>query len=360
MQLRLPAWLATNRSLRIGLAMLAVAVAVPQGAALSEVLAKGPEPIAISATAIPAFTVSGPDRKRFGRLEFRGGLQLRSPHPAFGGFSGLARSPDGRRLTAISDKGYWLSADVAEAGGRMVGLDRAVMGPLPSPTGRPLASTRSYDTEGLAMAGPVAYVSIERTHEVLRFDWGPEGPRGPAKVVPVPREVKALGRNRGLESIGVAPPGSPVAGAVVTIAEEPPRAGGPDGFILTGARKGSFSVARHDGFAITDMAFLPGGDLVLLERRYVPPFSLAMRLRLIDRTALHPGALVDGEILLTADLAAKIDNMEGLAAHRNAAGETILTLISDDNFSMFQRTLLLEFALLPPETASIAPPVKAQ
>jgi len=42
----------------------------------------------------------------------------------------------------------------------------------------------------------------------------------------------------------------------------------------------------------------------------------------------------------------EIDNMEGLAVHRNAKGETILTLISDDNFSSFQRTLLLQFALV--------------
>lgn len=339
--------------------MLAVTLAVPQTAALSEVLAKGPEPIAIGAIPIAAFAASTPDRQRFGRLEFRGGLQLRSSHQAFGGFSGLARTPDGQ-LKAISDKGYWLSATVVEAGGRMVGLGQAVMGPLPSPSGRALASTRSYDTEGLAIAGQVAYVSIERTHEVLRFDWGPEGPRGPVNAMSVPREVKALGRNRGLESIGVAPRGSPIAGALVAIAEEPPRTGGPDGFILTGPRKGSFSIVRHDGFAITDMAFIPGGDLMLLERRYVPPFSLAVRLRLVDGAMLRPGASVDGEILLTADLGTEIDNMEGLAAHRNAAGETILTLISDDNFSMFQRTVLLQFALLPPETVSIAPPVKAQ
>ncbi|CAH1659340.1 esterase-like activity of phytase family protein [Chelatococcus asaccharovorans] len=359
MRARRPAWLATNRSLRIGLAMLAVTLAVPQGAALSEVLARGPEPIAIGAIPITAFAASTPDRQRFGRLDFRGGLQLRSSHQAFGGFSGLARTPDGQ-LKAISDKGYWLSATVAEAGGRMVGLDHAVMGLLPSPSGRPLAATRSYDTEGLTIAGHQAYVSIERTHEVLRFDWGVAGPRSPVRAVPLPQEVKALGRNRGLEAIGVAPHGSPLAGAVVTIAEEPPRAGGPDGFILTGPRKGTFSVVRHDGFAVTDMAFLPGGDLVLLERRYLPPFSLATRLRLVGRAALRPGAAVDGEILLTADLGAEIDNMEGLAAHRNAAGETILTLISDDNFSMFQRTVLLQFALLPAEIVSIAPAMKAQ
>jgi hypothetical protein len=38
--------------------------------------------------------------------------------------------------------------------------------------------------------------------------------------------------------------------------------------------------------------------------------------------------------------------MEGIALHRNASGETILTLISDDNFLPFQRTLLLQFALV--------------
>ena len=38
--------------------------------------------------------------------------------------------------------------------------------------------------------------------------------------------------------------------------------------------------------------------------------------------------------------------MEGLAVHRNAQGEIVLTLISDDNFSPLQRTLLLQFALV--------------
>ena len=32
--------------------------------------------------------------------------------------------------------------------------------------------------------------------------------------------------------------------------------------------------------------------------------------------------------------------------HRDASGETILTLMSDDNFSLLQRTLLLQFALV--------------
>ena len=39
--------------------------------------------------------------------------------------------------------------------------------------------------------------------------------------------------------------------------------------------------------------------------------------------------------------------MEGLAVHQDAAGKTVITLISDNNFNSFlQRTLLLQFELL--------------
>ena len=41
----------------------------------------------------------------------------------------------------------------------------------------------------------------------------------------------------------------------------------------------------------------------------------------------------------------QIDNMEGLSVHRAADGALVLTLISDDNFSPLQRTLLLQFTL---------------
>ena len=51
------------------------------------------------------------------------------------------------------------------------------------------------------------------------------------------------------------------------------------------------------------------------------------------------------ETLLEATDALNVDNMEGIAAHRSPSGETILTLISDDNFSALERTLLMQFAM---------------
>ena len=39
--------------------------------------------------------------------------------------------------------------------------------------------------------------------------------------------------------------------------------------------------------------------------------------------------------------------MEGMAVHRGARGETVVSLISDDNFNSFlQRTIFLQFALV--------------
>ena len=61
---------------------------------------------------------------------------------------------------------------------------------------------------------------------------------------------------------------------------------------------------------------------------------------------IKPGALVDGPIMFEADLGYEIDNFEGLDVHQTADGETVLTLISDDNFSLIQRNLLLQFTLV--------------
>jgi len=70
-----------------------------------------------------------------------------------------------------------------------------------------------------------------------------------------------------------------------------------------------------------------------------------MRIRRLAQSNIKPGAVVDGSVLIEADLGYQIDNMEGIAVHRAANGDTILTLVSDDNFSAIQRTLLLQFAL---------------
>jgi hypothetical protein len=73
-------------------------------------------------------------------------------------------------------------------------------------------------------------------------------------------------------------------------------------------------------------------------------------LRRVAIADIAPGALVDGPDLLFADSLYQIDNMEGLSIHNDADG-IVLTLISDDNFSFLQRTVLLQFRLVGEDSA---------
>ena len=69
-----------------------------------------------------------------------------------------------------------------------------------------------------------------------------------------------------------------------------------------------------------------------------------MRIRGIAADTVVAGAVLDGEVLIEAGFAQAIDNMEGMAVDTDAGG-TVLTLMSDDNRSFLQRTLLLRFRL---------------
>ena len=70
-----------------------------------------------------------------------------------------------------------------------------------------------------------------------------------------------------------------------------------------------------------------------------------MRIRRISPAELKPGTQIEVEVLLEAADNHNIDNMEAIAVHRSASGETILTLMSDDNFSPLQRSLIMQFAM---------------
>lgn len=340
----------SRRSLLIGGGALATATLA---SGFTDVLVPRPRPLAqdtaVPVTAVPIdrFSVADPDRTRFGNLLFRSGLELRSPASGFGGFSALWRSADGARLVAVSDNAHWLRARVETSEGRLSGLSDAVLAPLLLETGKPLAKSRFFDTESLAIAGRTAFIGAERSQDVIRFDWEPSGRLARGRPIPVPKEVEELPNNRGLEAMAVAPPRSPLAGSLVAVAERDERGSATPtkGFILTGRHRGTFYVARSDDYEVSDLAFLPAGDLLLLDRRFSLLGGFAIRLRRVAGAAIRPGALVDGSILYESDAAQQIDNMEGLSVHREGL-DTVLTLISDSNFSPLQRTILLEFALI--------------
>ncbi|MFC5068562.1 esterase-like activity of phytase family protein [Flaviflagellibacter deserti] len=306
------------------------------------------EPITITAKPIASFERANPERTEFGALTFRGGLELRGSDRSFGGYSGLRVEADGSRFRALSDRATWLEGRIVYDGTRPIGIEDASIAEVLDAKGASLVGTSRGDTEALEVRGSTAWVTTEGVPQLLRFDFGANNanPRG-FLTIRLPKGMTAMPSNAGLEALAIVPDGQPRAGSFLMLGEDP---SGKDGnhpaWLIPG--KGGFaetlSLREHDGFAVTDATFLPGGDLVVLQRKYRAPL-LSIRIRRIAAKDVAPGAVLDGPLLFEANLSQEIDNLEAISATKAADGTTVLTLLSDDNFNPFQRTILLQFGL---------------
>jgi hypothetical protein len=306
-----------------------------------------PTRVQIDATVITSFDNHDETLTRFGSLEFRGGLVLTSRHPAFGGISAIHVEVGGNHFIAITDRGSWLRGRIVYRDGRPVGVADAEMAPILGSDGKPLAARGWYDVESLTERDGMLYVGIERVEQIVRFDYRRDGLRARGQPITVPSEFKTLAFNKSLECLASAPQGSPLATALIAVTEHSlDKDGNLRSFILDGDVATSFSVKRTDDFDVSDCTVLPPGELLLLERRFSPARGLAMRIRRIPLAGIKANVVADGRSMIEADLGYQIDNMEGIAVHNTASGETIVTLVSDDNFSVIQRNLLLQFAIV--------------
>ena len=332
---------------------LFAAILVIASFALAQALrtSSAPARIVIQATPITAFDNRDPSQTRFGVLEFRGGLVLTSSDKAFGGISAIHVEPDGARFLSITDNGSWLRGRIEYRDGKPIGIADAEMAPMLGADGKPLAARGWFDVESLTELEGIFYVGIERVEQIVRFDYRRDGLMARGQPISVPPDFKTFSHNKSLECLASPPKGSPHAGELVVVTEESlDNAGNHRSFLIKpnsgGEQVDRFSVKRSGDYDISDCTILPPGDLLLLERHFSPARGVAMRIRRVPLAGIKPGALVDGKPLIEADLAYQIDNMEGIAVHRNAQGETVITLVSDDNFSVIQRNLLLQFTLV--------------
>lgn len=308
------------------------------------------EKITIDGSPVRAFQSRDPQRRQFGALQYRGGLVLTSSYKHFGGISAIRVATDGEQFLALSDRGYWLRGRLQYDGQPPVGVVEAEMAPILGPDARPLATRAWFDTESLAEDGAgAAYVGIERVHRILKFEVGKHGLAARGRPIPMPPEARTLPPNRGLEALVFVPKGMPLAGTLIAFSESgADEAGNSRGFLIGGPSPGLFAVKRSDDFDLTDAAVSPAGDVLILERRFSLLRGPGMRIRRIPLADIRPGATVDGPALIEADAGDQIDNMEGMSLHRARSGELVLTLVSDNNFSSLQRTLLLQFTLSEP------------
>ncbi len=296
---------------------------------------------------IVAFSTKS-SQKRFGQLELVGGLIFTSPEPLFGAISSIRFQPDGKDFIAVLDTGHWMSGQVERnADGVLSGLSHVKIDPILDETGNEARRKRDMDAEGLALRGDTAFVSFEQFPRIGVFSTKNLAAATPTSKVPHLLPDQELRRNAGMETLVLSPASSPLQGALVTVTEASVDSrGNLYAAVLDGPRKGIFFVAKDPSFSVTDGAFLENGDLLLLERRFNLAEGVGMRLRRISADTIKPGAVVDGPILLEADLSHQIDNMEGLDVVKGADGSTRLIFVSDDNHSFLQRSLMLEFKLI--------------
>jgi hypothetical protein len=304
-------------------------------------------PVEVNARPLTSFDPRDPSHVRFGSFQFHSGLMLTSPFRKFGGLSSLHLDAAGENFVMASDKGDWFTGRFVYDGDALSGLADVKSAQMRDSDGRPLAAKGWFDTESLTFDGSVAYVGIERVNKIVRFDFDKGGILARAGEVAVPPEIAKLPYNRGLESLIYIGQGQRLAGTILAISERALDANGNiAAFLIGGPAPGIFYIKRSNDFDISDATLLPAGDILVLERKFSLTKGVGIQVRCIPVSKIASGSIVDGPVFFEADLGSEIDNFEGIATHLSRAGETIITLISDDNFSVLQRTLLLQFTLL--------------
>lgn len=306
------------------------------------------------------------DRMAGAAARFVGGLRLSSEEGGFGGISG-ALWRDGT-LIAVTDRGRWLRFSLSrDRQGRILSARAARMGRL---LGRGAIKLRGLgrDAEAIAHgAGGDLWIAFEGDHRVTRRDRLAAPATGEALALP----SEILPFNSGIEALASQPDGTLWAIAEGLIGPgESIQGWRLQGAIEEGDADGiqAFQIPPIRGYEPTGADIGPDGALYLLERRYNPLTGVRMRVRrfpaatlaAVDRSAAgRKGAagagagagagpdLGAGETLLALDPRAPIDNMEGLSVASRDDGRLTLTAISDDNFNIVQRTVLLQFLAAP-------------
>jgi hypothetical protein len=293
-----------------------------------------PPAIRVAAAQAPLNTLYG-GQTRVGRFTYAGGLALTSPDTTrLHGLSDLKVWPDGRMLAESDEGDLFEGRLVLDNAGRPVAILDAKLAPLPAEGGGslPALGKREADAEGLAvLANGDMLISLETDDRILLYPH--DG--GPPRRAPSPPE--AYPPNLGMEAL----------------AQDPQS--GPDAYVVGGEASGqtwicrlssgctrSFRVEKPKTAGLSAVAMMPGGGQAYLLRS----FGLVRGFRVTLRITDAQGATLD-ELHLAAPLT--VDNFEGVAALPQPDGAVRFYLISDDNFSHLERTLLLAFDWRPAE-----------
>ncbi len=286
---------------------------------------------------------------RVGHLIFRGGLELRSTDAAFGGLSDLEVLEDGRVL-AVSDAGSWFDGRlVLDDQGNLTGIADVRTALMRDERGQPCENKASCDSEDMAQLPDGRFaVSFEQTQTIRIYDLNRDGPFGAAVAGPPLAGTERLPPNVGLEALATDGDGGLLVGAeggghpTTPLWHAPLDAAAPVAPLI--------GYPPERGYSLTSLDRLPGVGYGALERFYAPVIGARAHITRFPDSALeaHGDRLPDVEELARLAPPLALDNFEGVSAVRMPNGVTRLYIISDNNFSTRQRTLLLAFDIEEP------------
>jgi hypothetical protein len=266
---------------------------------------------------------------------FMGAYTWRMDDPLFGGMSAINIAENGSDFIALSDRVQFIQGKVnRDASGQILSITSQPMQSLQNPEGRPLTGRRA-DSEGMAVAADGSiYVSFEGVARVMHY------PKlaGPAQKLPSPKAFKTLQPNASLEALAIDRDG--------TLYTLPERSGAlekpfPVFRFKDGKWDQTLQVQRIGSFLAVDADFDAEGRFYLLERDFRGLAGFATRLR---RFHLTDAGFDKGETLLETPTGL-YDNLEGLSIWRNGDGKLTATMISDDNYTFFLRTQIVDYHL---------------
>ncbi len=272
--------------------------------------------------------------------------------PALVELSGLAWDADEKVLYAISDRGYLIHLKPHFADGRLADVTTVAHYALRNRHGQPLKG-KAADAEGLtavnqanAIPGDThLLIAYERQHRIDAHR--PDGTYLHAHRLPP--ALSAAGayrsRNKGMEALAVHPQ------LGLAAAPEWPLRGTADTHnTLYFADGTTIALPRLDArnAGLVAMEALPDGRLLILERAHSwLTLTLIVTLR-ISEPVLKPmnskpmNSVPSREVArFDSALGWRVDNFEGLSRHE----DNKFFLVSDDNGSGLQKTLLLYFEI---------------
>ena len=267
------------------------------------------------------------DKQALGRFSYAGGLLLTSQDTArLHGLSDLKITRDGA-LISESDEGDLLKAHIVlDAKGRLAGVADARMTVLDGVDGKPLQTKEEADAEGVALlANGDMLVSFEEHDRILVYP----AKGGPPREAPSPAVKFPF--NLGMEALAAYPKA------------------GPDAYVVGGEASGQTWICRLSAPCVEDRKVEKAADFFLVAVAPLDDGRIAYLLRAWDPIRGSRISLVlydpKGAELARLNLAKPltVDNFEGLTAVPGPDGAIRFYLISDDNFSPSQRTLLLAF-----------------